>query len=355
MWNDKDIEVAIKFCANLLQRVFPIGNASLVTKILLVEGETDATFYGRVIADDVKILNMDRKIGGPIAARSRAETEVTGFRQAKADRGSEKSNSSYRDSCLNHKEIIVNVCRAFKTRSFYPSQLNALIGYDVYGVVDKDDADGKNYFAEGRLFVTDTHDIETLILYSDRRDRYKIDGKELTGEVLCKACYLAHQLKEFRDNVKYKDYLSNAQKKLLEKGNHQYADIGAMQREPDGCKLNLNYIIGYLNLDRKKEADLRRDNKVKNLFEKNTDDWKLSLSDFKKRFKEKSEKNPWNYLNGHDIASAVVAVDPEFDKLSMSFEKALILDYKVINFYNTKLGQALGAANLIKPECKLAA
>lgn len=363
-----EYEMAVKICSNIFSREFSHNlPVDTIKKILLVEGTMDKTFYSRPeircldvaiidIGKEVNLVSKDNVDDGKDVWGAAHEKVISKKISKDLERKTLVENESENESKDNKdeqkipsiKNIILAIFRAFENYidRIIDRENNYFKPFDghVFGIVDKDDDDGGQLCGtEGRLFITDTHDLETLILSSDKRDCYFIGGKTLTQEELDKACYLAYQLNKFKK--KAEDYISKKQKALLKKDNGQYVNFNAMVRDKDKYKLNLEYVISYLNLD---------DNQVKlikNLFDKDSLNWKSSYEDFKKI----NEAERWLILNGHDIASAVGAVYPDMCELGMSFEKALVLAYDITKFYNTELGKALEAANLIKPKYKVAA
>ena len=371
---------AIRHCAQLLVQFCPIDEGEASQKVLLVEGATDAKFYDRkeLRMDNVKVINMD-KLGSSIDADNAAAETCDIWHKAKAGKPNRsKTNDSSKRIMPNYKTYIKSLCKCFAPNYFrtlfrediikVATACKQIDKYDVYGIVDKDNDDGGQLNGtEGRLFITDTHDIETLLLYSifvaDEYAIYRIGGKDLAREDLYSACYLAHQLQRFREEVNPSD----SQIKLLKKDKGRYLNFRAMMRDENVCKLNLDKMISYLKLDNKQVND------VKKLFDKNAqNDWsKPAFSGFINKLDPKTEakltkntkgkpganitqipdESPWNDINGHDIAAAVMLVTKQFDVSHPSFEMALVSAYDVTktkSFYTTKLGQGLIKASLIK-------
>ncbi len=299
-------------------------------KAFIVEGMTDKRFLGRIAKPNVLSFSVGE------LSRTRAAML----------------------NCTSQKGIILDI---FKRLSNNPEFFDFPRGcgqWYIYGLVDRDYDDEMLNFRLPRLFISDTHDIETLILSTDKKILERIRGLHISEEATRLSLYLAGQLVYYRQAL----YRLSDKKQEIDIRNitssNGTIDFSAFVEndhivpkklikllyENQGNRLSnekLNGIVRNLLGDRQLKKHLDRNG-----------DWKHQ----KDSFSPDQIEDFWMLVRGHDILSAIcfyvpaantLFQDPEEHSLNREFEKALIDEYDTSKFSSTDLYKKMKAEELV--------
>ncbi len=145
-------------------------------KVLLVEGKSDTRFWERIFPSDVFI------------------NDVKDFTD---------SICALLNKRANNKTAVLQVCRAINTMGEDNSPHQSILeSWDVNGIIDRDFDDRNNDNIKG-IYITDTHDLETMLIYTDseifkRLNIAKSYGLIITNEQANAAKHLSLQMGWFR-------------------------------------------------------------------------------------------------------------------------------------------------------------
>ena len=302
-------------------------------KLIVVEGSTDDAFIQKIKEDSVDCI---------VAANV--------F----------KSNDPFRSNSIkttNCKEAIVTIitglCR-------FPSVLikNAkdIEKWDLYGLVDADYDDADITSAPPRLFITDTHDLETLLLSTDKELISRLEECEIPASDLYLAYHLAYQLAMVRQELK--GFNDNLNLQIINCGSNQ-VNFGCFI-ETD--KISVPNIIKYIGERQEPQIPSSKIKIISTAFcstkniKKKVDAqglWKQSVGDFQKSI----PLDFWKLVNGHDILqllmyineSAAMAYGAEnSDRLNRNFELRLIAAYDLPQFRKTKLYEKMSQFEVVQ-------
>ncbi len=303
-------------------------------KLLIVEGSTDEKFI-----DPIKRQTVDCVVASKVF-RSNAAFSTT------------------QNKSVNCKDAIYKLIVGI---SDYPSPFityeKDIDKWDLYGLIDRDNEDLDLSRPISRLLVTDTHDLETLMMSTDDGLLFRLDGCIIPQDDIDKACFLANQLSLSRSLLRgYYDKDSFDSHKLSFGSNN--VDFSMIF---DADRINLQKLINYVSTNSAKPLLMSKRRKIyesvkiskqgKKLFDADGK-WKGSLSDF-------SAKRPvdfWLTVNGHDILQLLMFVNENVcycfgNKdgigLNRSFEIKLIDNYDYSNFIKTELSNKMKSVELI--------
>ena len=294
-------------------------------RVLLVEGKTDEVFFSDILEDDVKCFSM----GGILRARSAIKSD---------------------DICIvnNNKEAIMQTVYGLNV---LPALINVkgAENWLVYGVVDRDYEDFSLYSRSKGLYVTDTHDIETLILSSDEKIWDRIAEGNINQQNIKKALYVAFHLALLRDSIKnnssitlrpvksgssdieFSSFLDNYTISLPDLMEYINERNRATSTEKVLGKNDLNKLMQCVAKDKGCKKILSPEGKVKDTYE---------------AFSPKNIGNYWVWVDGHDILALIKYFDEYasaryLDESSIpqrrSFEMDLIQNYDKSLFTGTMI------------------
>lgn len=306
-------------------------------KLLIVEGSTDAMFVGRVKRDAVECVSAIKIFRSNDAFRTTPTT-----------------------SKINCKDAIVTLIRGvshFPSPFFkYPDDIDK---WDIYGLVDLDCDELARGKPTPRLFVTDTHDLETLLLSTDNDVLQNIDLCRIPSEDVKTALYMAYQLAFARSLlfshyvgadfqistiacgsrwVKFGQFFSNNRIDLFSLVRHIANESGGSLSEAKVQKICTN-VLGSKHGKKKftKEGI-----------------WKYDLSEFD----SSAVEDFWQFVNGHDILQllgylnervCVAFYQDQKNEINRAFEIVLVGAYDPKNFKKTVLYQKMEEANIVLP------
>lgn len=301
-------------------------------KVLLVEGQTDERFIKDELCDDVICM-----------AANMAFYDRSSFGQKK-------------DSKPNWKNAIVNVVYGLSVIPKLIDCSNEFADWTVYGMIDLDFDDEGGTSRTHRLFITDTHDLETLMISTDDELLEKIDGCTITAMDAKKAIFMAYQLGRIREVI---DKPALTAPLYAGKGEVEYSLFIT-----NDYRVSIKDLIVYLNQKvsiKKTEKSMNKaqmekfiDQLCKNKALKKhlTKDacWKSDITGFDIA----STEDLWEVVNGHDILALIRYVNKEAsikfsnrnpELLNRQFEMELIKAYDHNNFRKTKI-----CSNMVREE-----
>lgn len=331
-----DKSAIIKYKDNLLNNLRLSGEydvaAGIRKKVLLVEGVTDQRFIEHIKGADIRCLS------------------VTEFMRARS------AFSTYRTPASEQFNSKVVITTILKHIAYYPEYYDFPKGaetWPLYGLVDNDFDDNNDYARVTKLFFTDTHDLETLMMATDIDLLVRLEQCSITADEVRTALYIANQMATFRQAIKENGNLSQG---LI---NEQDGTID-FDSFMVGDKVDLGQLLDYIN--KKTEKPLSRE-KLKRTKDAITKDLKRQLDKegFWKKplesFTVDADSNFWMLVNGHDVLSAICyknsSVRVAFSNKggysrNRDFELALSEAYDYDCLKGTKLYTKLQTAGLLK-------
>ncbi len=326
----------VKYKNNLLTNLRLRGEydaaAGIKKKVLMVEGKTDFTFIEPIKSDDTRCLS----VADFMKARNAFSTSKTGKQ--------EKYNS---------KEVIITI---LKHIAYYPEYYDFPKGaekWPLYGLVDNDFDNGNALTRVTKLFYTDTHDLETLIISTDSELFSKLEQCTISADEVKAALYIATQLAAYRQAI-IRNGVLNPSNIMNPDGTIDYMIF------TEDNYINNAILLDYINkkeekpLPAKKLKKAHKDiiNDLKKLLDKDGR-WKKSFDSFEIT----DDSDFWMDINGHDVLSAICYKNRDamesFDnesgyKYNRDFELALIGVYNYECFKKTMLYKKLESAGLLK-------
>lgn len=302
--------------------------------LLLVEGITDERFIKPILKEEVvcKVAN-----------------------KAFCDK-----QSFERPQILNCKNAIANVVFGL---SQIPAILNLPKGLGIekmkiYGMVDLDFAvPDERVLSGANIFVTDTHDLETLLLSTDHGLLEHLDDCAITSEEAEQALFLAYQLGIIRQALQEIGGVE-LDLRVIAAGGRANIDYSCFI---DGNAINLRKIIEYIANNGEKTISKE---KVKKILDKciksktikkkfNTDfQWEEPID----KFEIEKVDDFWKITNGHDILSILRFLNKDVNekysiadssKLNRKFENDLIKKYNYKTIETTQIYKKMLAAEVV--------
>ena len=326
----------IKYKDNLLNNLRLLGEYDIVAglrrTVLLVEGATDQKFVRHVINDDTRCI------------------AVADFMKARSAFSTSQSSPPVQ---YNSKEVIITILNHI---AWFPDCFDFPKGaeqWPLYGLVDNDFGDSKLYTRVTKLFFTDTHDIETMMIATDGDLLTRLKQCRITVDEVKAALYIADQMAAFRQAIKDNGSLNPS----LINSKDGTIDYGKFS---ENNKVSLVKLLEYINSKSenalpKEKLKKTQDAIIKHM--KNQLDkeglWKNTLESFEVR----GDSEFWMMVNGHDFLSAICYKNPSARKVfsnnggytyNRDFELALSEVYDYNCFKKTKLYAKFQAAGLLR-------
>lgn len=299
--------------------------------MVLVEGKTDVSFYNNYKNENVLFI----PIGDIVINGNRTKTE-------------EKRHLP------NNKHIICNIVYGL---SVIPAEVHCpdfAKVWNIYGIVDKDfEEDFGDFKMSTKLFQTDTHDLETLLMMTDEAVLTNIQDLELTDEEITKAEALAFELAAIRTGIaKFTTLRHNLLKE--ENGLVDYSNI------VDGKDISIIKAVNLINNRSTSKYDKQYVNDIVGRIAE--DNWQMvdSKNNFNlntKGFNVWDHFDFWDNVNGHDLASALMyESEKAYEKyyndystnLNRQFEYDLINAYSKVKFKSTTLFKKMNSQSLVE-------
>ncbi len=300
-------------------------------KLLIVEGQTDEKFIKGHLNDDVLCLVANKAFG--INSRFNASESI------------------------NHKNAIIQVIYGL---SVIPAVIKCPKGsedWKVFGMIDMDFDEDEKYTRTSKLFITDTHDLETLMISTDTDLFERIEDCAISHDDLKKAVFIAYQLgmmKQWLNPLR-----SDVPTDLLSSGREQVDYSSFVSKD---YRVSLMELIKYLNsksdkrLNATKEKKLfdrlYKDKSVKKMISKEGI-WTKGID----TFDTEGDDDIWSIVNGHDILSLLKYLNEtaalKFRNrspyhLDREFEIAMIEAYDHEKFGQTLLCSKMVKENVVK-------
>ncbi len=302
--------------------------------LLLVEGLTDEKFIKPILKEKVVCKIANKAFGNKQTF--------------------EKSAS------FNCKNAIVNVVYGL---SKAPKLLDLPKGIGIenlviYGMVDLDfDEPDATVLSGENLFVTDTHDLETLLLSTDHELLEHLDECSITCMEAKQAFYLAYQFGFIRQ-VLHDICGTELELGIIAGGRQKDINYDSFV---EGNVINLKKIIEYVAANSKKTVSKE---KIKKLLDKCLKEKAIKKkinNDFQwaepiEKFEISAIDDFWKVTNGHDILSIIRFLNKEANEkysanysnaLNRKFENDLIKAYNYRSLENTKIYQKMRDADVV--------
>ena len=331
---NKSSDEVIKYKAYLLATLALDGDfdatAGLCKKVLLVEGATDRKFIEQIKG---------------------ADTSCHSVMDIMRNRDAFITSHSLVPGPYNNKQVITTI---LKHIAFFPEYSDFPKGaetWPLYGLVDNDFDNENDYARVTKLFFTDTHDLETLMLSTDKNLLARLKQCLITEDEVKKALFIANQMAAFRKAIKSN---GNMNLGLI---SEQDGTI-AFQKFTDGIIINIAKLLQHINdkserLLSKEKLKATRESIIKNLKNKvdKEGSWKKSFDTFN------VTTDTWMDVNGHDVLSAICYLNPGVRETfnnrgghsqNRDFEFALTEAYDYNCLKKTKLHAKLQAAGLLR-------
>lgn len=304
--------------------------AGLRKKVLLVEGATDKEFVRHVQRADIRCLS------------------VADFMRTRKVFSTSPTPTTY-----NSKGVIITI---LKRIACFPEFFDFPKGaetWPLYGLVDKDFDDINEYVRVTKLFFTDTHDLETLMMATDKDLFTKLTQCSITADEVTSALYIADQMAAFRKAIGDNGNLSPG---LINESDGTIA----FEEFTSGNMIDLSKLLQYINgksentLSREK-LKKTRESIMKDLKKKLDKEgcWKKTLESFVVN----ADSDFWKDVNGHDVLSAICYKNPSVRNVFVNkggfsqnrdFEFALSETYDYDCLKRTKLYTKFQDAGLLK-------
>lgn len=332
--NVEEINKNVKMLVGNLSFSMDYNNLVNGTKrLLIVEGQTDKKFIEKILNEDVVCLVANKAFG-----------VQKGFGQ----------------ETKNCKRAIIQVVYGM---SKIPMLINCPKGsekWTVFGMIDLDyDNPTEKYMSTPRLFVTDTHDLETLLLSTDNGLLQKLDECVIPIEDSKKAFYLAYQLGVLKQVI-YETNNSSLTLKPISGGGKAEVDYSSFV---DEYVINLKKLLDYLNEKNDKSISATKLNK---LLEKCSSDRRIKkklTNDFIwnstwEEFDSSKVEDFWEVVNGHDILSLLRFINQDAAEkynnynafsLNREFELDLVDKYEYSTLEGTKLYKNMRNEKVVTP------
>ena len=298
--------------------------------VLMVEGQTDVAFAAHVLRRDARCLPVVELIKARNAFSSSPPPKV------------------------NHKEIITTILQHI---SMFPDVCDFPKGaelWPLYGLIDNDYNTGASFSKVDKLFVTDTHDIETLLIASDADLLTRLQQCPITSEEIRTALYLAKQLSVFRQAM-VKNGTINQQAINSPDGTVDFSQF------TEGDRINLGKFLQHANSHLASPLSKEKLKRVKDKIAA-VPEMKKSLD--KEGLWKKANATAsyglddplWIDINGHDVLSAIMYVNENAKEVfsnsggfnrNRDFEFALIDAYDYNQFKKTRLFERLSEKGLL--------
>ena len=333
-----DKAIVVKFKDYLLNNLKMHGEydaaAGLRKKVLMVEGTTDKAFFKRIICNDTRCMAVEELM------------------RSKSAFSTSRTPSAF---LYNSKVVIITI---LKHIAYYPEYYDFPRGaekWPLYGIVDND-FDGMNELTRvTKLFFTDTHDLETLMLSSDMGLLTRLESCIISPDVVKAALFIANQLAAFRQAIKRNGNLTLA-------GINDPDGTIDYKSFTEGDIIDLTKLLKHINNHSEKPLSNEkikriRDSIAKNMHKQlnNEGFWKKSLDSFV----VSQDSDFWMDVNGHDILSAICYKMPILREIfnnssghdmNRDFEFALSSAYDYNCLKTTTLYKKLKDANLLKDD-----
>lgn len=291
-------------------------------RLLIVEGQTDKKFIERILKDDVVCVVANKAFG---------------------------AQKGFGREAINCKSAIMQVVYGMsKLPITFLKVPKSFETCTIFGMIDLDyDDPSGEYLSTSRLFVTDTHDLETLLMSTDDGILQKLNDCVISPDDSKKAFYLAYQLGVIRKAI----YENNNTEMVLTPVSGGGPDEVDYSYFVSGYEINIRKLISYINercdycLSSAKEKKLAdkvvKDKQLKKKLDSD-DKWNGSWEEFE----ASKVADFWEVVNGHDILSLLRYINRDAAEkyanhgsfsLNRDFEMDLVDSYEYAALGETKI------------------
>lgn len=294
---------------------------------LLVEGQTDRRFLRDILNKDVSC------------------TVVSEY-------------GTFVGTNFDHKKQIINiVCGLPNCKKIQPNKAEEN-SEELYGMIDLDYDSVTQFMSYPKMFVTDTHDVETLIMSTDAGVFKRLEKCEFHTDEIKKAFFVAypigivysvvHKTKDLKsinkEKIDYSEFVTNNEINISRMADH------IIRKK---VKKGTDEKLKKLSPDRiKEEVDRISKNKV---IKKHSNKGIMMID--LKDFNPNDINDYWKVVNGHVILSLLKYInknagemysDRTIQGLDRTFEFAIIKHYDISCFKNTEIYAKMHSQNLVK-------
>lgn len=292
-------------------------------KILLVEGKTDEEFIKPLLNPDIVCIVANKAFGN--------------------------------FSNLNCKKAIVQVILGMTQYRPLLQISPKFANMQILGMIDLDYDKVTNYSNIPGLFVMDTHDLETLIISTNKDVFYRLNECVISRENVEMSLWTAYQMgvirRVLREEIKGLDLTpisSDLNKKLQYS---QFVENGA---------IDIRKMIHYISMGNTPALPKEKERQIYNMVSKSKKIRKLVDADgqWSKRWNEYSAEqftDFWETVQGHEILSLLRYYNPEVAEkyfcsthaLNRKLEYELIHNYDYSTMTSTKIYKQMRSAGVI--------
>ena len=301
-------------------------------KVLLVEGNSDQKFFEHIRSSDTRCIS------------------VAEFMKARSAFSTSRSPAPESYNCKAVITTILIHIACFPDCYDFPKGAEK---WPLYGLIDNDFDDSTDYSRVTKLFFTDTHDLETMMISTDDGLFTRLKQCSITAEEVKAALYIADQMAAYRQAIKSNGNLNQGLINEDDGTVNYYAFT-------TGDKVDLGKMLAYIS--NKSETPLSREKlkktreSISRSLKKQLDKegvWKKTLVSFA----VSADSDFWMDVNGHDILSAIRYKNPSAREVFINqcgysqnrdFEFALTVVYDYECLKKTNLYTKLQAAGLLK-------
>ena len=288
-------------------------------KILVVEGKTDERFMKKYICEDVACITVSQ-LFTPLSHKS-----------------------IYGGNSISNKIVIIELINGLTKYQHFINLPPNLKKWKICGMIDKDFDEQSQIEGLSLLFITDTHDLETLMLSTDETLLQRVGSCQISSDEATTSLFLAYQLSHMRLLLK-----------TFRKKFPNYDDITHFSEcVTDDYKISFSKFLHSFcdDISTNEVKKMILDKKIRKVLAKDGI-WASDLDNFKI---DKID-NFWNQVNGHDILMCLRFINknaalffPNGNRYSLNrnFEMALIDEYRSENFKHTNLSSQMKEEQII--------
>ena len=293
-------------------------------RLLIVEGQTDKTFIEKYVANDVTTIIANKAFGN------------------RMDADNERINCK--------KAIIQTIYGLYRLPVVIKCPQNA-DKWLVYGLVDRDDGIPPEFENLERIFITDTRDLETLLLATDVRLVDRVSCGKVDYETYCLALNLSFRLSELRSVIH--ETWEELECGCVNAGSNEVDFSRFIVDNQIVIESLVDYIIDQSGITYSKPQKDKHIQKI--MAHKRI----RKMQDIEKMFKSENgslDASFWRCVNGHDILAILRYLNAEMSSkyrnkgchsLNRMFEMDLICEYDTQCFKNAVLYESLLNSSLV--------
>ena len=297
---------------------------------ILVEGSTDTAFLDKCKCEGVTCIPVSNLL--------------------KVDARMRRQPAPPKDSCK------LAICNTIYGLSVIPAQIKCPEGateWLLFGMVDQDFDDFENIRMTPRLFQTDTHDLETLLLSTDEKAINNIKSITFSAQEISRAECLAYEMSKLRQQIRS---FSRLPLKLF-KGSSGVVEYSEFTDGPD---INVKKAIAYINSKAEHKLSKAEFNSLvekiiaeNGRFIERSGVFNYGSNGFDALF----YYDFWFDVNGHDFLSALMYInenayykyyDSSKGELNRDFEFDLIGAYDISRFTTTRIYRRMHDSKLVE-------